>query len=135
MKHSFLQLVDLPDELLLMIFKNLENVLALYSFMGINRRFDQILHDPIFTNRLTLMTCSRYSCFYPMCSEIIDRFYFNISPEIHHEIQWLNLEASSMERLLATNYPKLSGLGLYNIKEETIEQHFTGNKTQLFVYS
>jgi hypothetical protein len=70
-----------------------------------------------------------------MCSEIIDRFYFNISPEIHHEIQWLNLEASSMERLLATNYPKLSGLGLYNIKEETIEQHFTGNKTQLFVYS
>lgn len=128
MNHAFLQLIDLPDELLLTIFKNLDKILAFSSLMGINRRFDQILQDRVFTDRLTLMTCSIDDNFYPMHYKTIDHFCVHILPQIHYNIQWLNLEASSMERLLlATNYPNLFGLGLYNIKQETIECHFTGN--------
>jgi len=129
MEHSVFQLIDLPDELLLMIFKNMKKALALYSFMGINKRFDEILQDPIFTNRLTLMTCSVNGHFYPMRYKTINRFCLHILPKIHHKIQWLNLEASSMERLLlATDYPNLYGLAVYNINQEIAERHFIGKR-------
>ncbi|CAF3919587.1 unnamed protein product [Rotaria magnacalcarata] len=40
-------------------------------------------------------------------------------PQIHHKIEWLNLEPTSMKRILhATNYPHLYGLGLYAVSVE-----------------
>ncbi|CAF4574058.1 unnamed protein product [Rotaria sp. Silwood2] len=50
---------------------------------------------------------------------ILDRFCLQILPEIHHKIKWLNLESSSIERILVTNYPNLYGLGLYDVEIET----------------
>jgi hypothetical protein len=45
----------------------------------------------------------------------------------HHKIKWLNLESSSIERiLLATNYPYLHGIGLYCINAETARYLFNG---------
>ena len=55
MKYSFVQLIDLPDEILLIIFKKLNNDEILYSLMNINIRLNQILHDPIFTNQISLL--------------------------------------------------------------------------------
>ncbi len=42
MEDSCIQLEDLPDEILLIIFKNLDNCHVLYSFMGLNQRLDRI---------------------------------------------------------------------------------------------
>ncbi|CAF4647704.1 unnamed protein product, partial [Rotaria magnacalcarata] len=79
-----------------------------------------IVHDPIFTSHLTLMRCFSDDSIDPLPDPILDRFCLQILPEIHHKIQWLNLESSSMKRiLLATNYPNLFGLGLYDIEIET----------------
>ncbi|CAF4739499.1 unnamed protein product, partial [Rotaria sp. Silwood2] len=50
----------------------------------------------------------------------LDRFCLQILPSIRHKIKWVNLESSSMKRILhATNYPNLYGLGLYDIEIET----------------
>jgi hypothetical protein len=54
MKHSMVQLIDLPDELLVMIFLNLNNVELLYSLMSINRRLNRTIFDSVFTKDLTL---------------------------------------------------------------------------------
>jgi hypothetical protein len=127
MEHVCLQLTDLPDELLMMIFKKLKKALALYSLMGINRRFDRILLDPTLVSRLTLMTCSSNGLIYPMRKKTIDRFCLYIMPKIHHKIEQLDLEALSMKRLLlATDYPNLRGLSLHNLVEETDGHIFTG---------
>ncbi len=40
--------VDLPDEILLIIFKKLNNVSLLYSLLSINKRLDKVLQDNIF---------------------------------------------------------------------------------------
>ncbi|CAF3067977.1 unnamed protein product [Rotaria sp. Silwood2] len=130
-EHSSLRLIDLPDELLLMIFKYMKKALALYSLMGINRRFDRILQDPIFVSHLTLMTCTSSSFIYPMYKKTIDRFCLYILPQIHHQVKWLNLEISSMKRLLlAVEYTNLCGLGLYNIREET-DRHIFNDESFL----
>ena len=127
MEHSHVRLSDLPDEVLLIIFKKLDNVQVLYSLMGINKRLDKILHDSIFTTSLTLLKYFSYDSIYSLSNSMLDRYCVKILPKINSKIKWLHLELSSMKRiLLSTNYPNLYGLGIYNIKKETALRLFTG---------
>ncbi|UJR11014.1 hypothetical protein I4U23_015198 [Adineta vaga] len=119
MGYSCANLNDLPEEILLSIFKKLSNVVLLYSLIRISARLNKIAHDSIFTKRLALMTLTPNGCVYPLADPILDRFCSYILPEIHKNIEWLELESSSMERiLLATNYLNLSKLGIYKIEAE-----------------
>ncbi|CAF3330018.1 unnamed protein product [Rotaria sp. Silwood2] len=88
--------------------------------MGINTRLDQIIRDPIFTRRLTLLRWSPTDFIYSLDNTILDRFCLQIIPQICHKIKWLNLESSSIERvLLAADYPNLYGLSLHNVEDKT----------------
>ncbi|CAF1195948.1 unnamed protein product [Adineta steineri] len=120
MEHLSTELNDLPDEILMIIFRKLFNTEVLYSLIDVNKRFNTIVRDPIFTNELTLMRCLSNNRNYPLPDPILDRFCFQILPSIRHKIKWLNLESSSMKRILnVTNYPNLYGLGLYDLEIET----------------
>ncbi|CAF2853570.1 unnamed protein product [Rotaria sp. Silwood2] len=126
MVHSSIQLTDLPDEILMIILKKLYGVEIFYSLIGVNKRLNKIIYDSIFTRVLTLLDYrldgSICSLRYPM----LDRFCLQILPKIHHKIEELNLEALSMTRiLLATNYPNLHGLSLYDLDIERAKYLFT----------
>ncbi|CAF1444063.1 unnamed protein product [Rotaria sordida] len=128
-EYSCVQLIDLPDEILMIILKKLSNVLVLYSLIDVNKRLNTIVCDSTFTSHLTLMRYFSDDCIYPLPDLMLGRF-LQILPEIHHNIKWLNLESSSMERiLLATNYPNLYGLGLYKIDIETAVSLFIDNSS------
>src|SRR5690349_20829140 len=110
MEYSCVQLNDLPDEILLIIFKKLANIEVLYSLIGVNKRLNKIAHDFVFTNHLALLTSTSDGFVYSLRYLILDRFCLHILPKIHQKIKWLDLESRSMERiLLATNYPNLCG--------------------------
>lgn len=127
MEHSCSQLDDLPDEILLLIFKELNNIEVLYSLMDINKRLNRTVRDSIFTSDLTLLRYWRDHSTYPLTNSMLDRFCSKILPVIHYKIQWINLESSSIKRiLLATNYPNLYGLGLYNLYPKTSKPLATG---------
>ena len=134
MQRSTIQLTDLPDEILLMIFKNINNVQLLYSMTGVNTRLDEIMSDPVFTRNLTLF---RYVSNYLICPLVdveLHRFHSQILPQIHYRIHTLNLESSTMERiLLAADYPNLHQLALYNVDDETAESIFA-RKTLKFLF-
>ncbi len=119
-------LLDLPEELLLIIFKQLNNVELLYSLMGINKQVDRILNDSSFTNNLSLINLSNnYIC--SLSSQILDRFSLEILPKIYQKIECLTVESFSMERILtAYDYPNLHKLCLISIEEETIIHLFNG---------
>jgi hypothetical protein len=126
-ESTCVQLNDLPDEILLIIFKKLNNISLLYSLLGINKRLDKILHDNIFTNTLTLFEYFSFDYISSLPNPIMDRFCSAILPSIEYKIKWFNLDASSMERiLLSGNYSNLSGLGIYNITEENALYLFRG---------
>ncbi|CAF2080803.1 unnamed protein product [Rotaria magnacalcarata] len=120
------ELTDLPDEILLLILKKLDNTKVLYSFIGVNK----LVHDSIFTNRLTVARCFSDDGPWPQSNnQILDQFCLQILPTIHHRIEWLNVEPSSLERiLLCTNYPNLCGLGLYNLEKKIALRIFTDKK-------
>ncbi|CAF3465394.1 unnamed protein product [Rotaria sp. Silwood1] len=111
MEKSSIQLNDLPDEILLIIFKNLNNINLLYSLIGVNKRLNKIVYDSMFTKSLKLFNYSSYDYIHPLPDLMLDRFCLQILRDIHHNIKWLELESSSMKRVfLSANYPNLFGL-------------------------
>ncbi|CAF4382402.1 unnamed protein product, partial [Rotaria sp. Silwood2] len=115
MEHYANQFINLPDGILLIILKKL-NAIDAFNLYGINERLDNILHDKIFTSKLTLFDWSSNELIRRLDDSLIDEFCLKILPQIHHKVKWLNLELSSIKRiLLATDYPDLYGIGLYNM--------------------
>jgi hypothetical protein len=127
MKYSTFHLDDLPDEILMIIFRKLNNLLLLYSLIGVNKRLNKIIQDPVFTRHLSLIQSLSIKFVHPLPEPILERFCSDILPVIYDKIQCLDLESSSVERiLLSTKYPNLCGLGLFNIQEKTAMDLFTG---------
>ncbi|UJR30007.1 hypothetical protein I4U23_017553 [Adineta vaga] len=131
MEYSCVQLTDLPDEILMIIFKKLRNVEALYSLTDVNTRLNKILHDPVFTSVLTLMDRSVNNRICSLSYPILHRFYLQILPQIHHKIQWLSLEISTMYIIPSKNDPNLYGLGFYGIRIQEVRCLFTN---EYFLY-
>ncbi|CAF4621798.1 unnamed protein product [Rotaria sp. Silwood2] len=74
----------------------------------------------MFTSCLTLFGYLTNGYIYPLPKIMLDRFCLQILPEIHHKINWLDLEPLTMKHiLLSANYPNLTGLGLFNIEKQT----------------
>jgi len=117
----------LPDEICLIIFKKINDISLLYSLMGINQRIDKILHDSTFTKTLSFMKDMSMDRICLFDNQIIDRFCLEILPRIEHKVEWINIEMSSMKRiLLSANYPNLYGLGIYNIDKADIFLDLSG---------
>ncbi len=136
MNKSLVQLDDLPDEILMHIFKKLYNNEVLYSFIDVNQRLNRIVHDPIFTRYLYLYKCFPYdNSTDPLPDPILDRLCSKILPEIGHEVTTLFLEATSMERILhATNYSNLNNLGLCDIDQKVATSLFFGKRFSLIYF-
>ncbi|CAF4846008.1 unnamed protein product, partial [Rotaria socialis] len=127
MKYSCIGLYDLPDEILMIILKKLNNFDVLFTLHGVNERLNRLIKDSIFTSRLTFVKWISNNFIDLISSDmILNRFRLQILPEIRHKIEWLDLESSSMKYVLrAAHYPNLYGLGLYNINEESVRCLFT----------
>jgi hypothetical protein len=115
MEYSF---IKLPDEILIIILKKLNNCDVLYSLIGVKKRLDSIVNNSIFAKSLTLTThCNSLS--YQFNDRIPDRFCLEILPKINDKIERLHVESKSMELILpATNYPHLHALGIYDLAPE-----------------
>ena len=131
MNHSSVQLMNLPDELLLIILKKLDTVDVLLSLMGSVVRLDQIVRDPCFTAEIDLIKLhDDERC--AQADTCIDRFCSDILPVIHHQIKWLKVQSTLMERiLLAADYNNLSQLDIFIPHEEPILR-FNGESTLAF---
>lgn len=105
MNRSHVQLLDLPDEILMYILKKLSKIDVLYSLLGTgNDRLNCLAQDKQFSNTLELIF---------MDDMLLNRFCNDILRYIHRNVQQLTVESSTMERiLLAGHYPNLSHLKL-----------------------
>jgi len=120
MSRSNIHLLDLPNEVLFIILRKLNNIDVLYSLLDINNgRLDIVAQDKIFTNILNFVDIDNIS--------LIDRFCIDILPRIHHNVKYIILEPVFMERiLLATVYPNLTELKLFNFEQQIALKYFTG---------
>ena len=122
MNQSGIHLLDLPNEILIIILKKLDNTDVLYSLFGINNeRLDILVEDDMFINILNFVQTSS------IIDSKLDRFCTSILPKKHHCIKKLILETAFMERiLLAGDYSNVTSLELFNFGQETVLRYFKG---------
>ncbi|CAF3929593.1 unnamed protein product [Adineta steineri] len=104
-----MNIVDLPDEILLHILKKLNNIDALCTFIGINEKLDRIVCDVSITRVIDLMAIELH--------QVADSKCMKILPRIHDKIESLTLQACLLPRVLQTNnYPHLRKLVIINLQ-------------------
>lgn len=134
MEYSCTQLIDLSDEILLIIFKELDCVDA-FNLLGINQRLDNILHDFNIINHITLFKCSSNNDIHRLDDKSVHFFCLEILPKIHNNITSLNIESSSIERIFTvTTFPNLRRLGLYAINANTAAHLFNSKKSMFSLF-
>jgi hypothetical protein len=101
MDYPYIRLTDLPNEILMIIFRKLNNLAVLYSLQGVSERLNRIVHDPIFTVHLSFVGWSSNNYINQFCRDmVLNRFCLQILPDIHAKIKSLNLEPSSVKHIL-----------------------------------
>jgi hypothetical protein len=114
-----INILDLPDEMLVAILNKLQPVDVLNSLVGVNERLDRVVCDRHFTTQEIELTQSA----------MLDRFCSYILPRICDDVTWLTVEPMTMERvLLAASYPNLSSLCIRNLDRDTAVLHFNGKR-------
>jgi hypothetical protein len=123
-------ITHLPDEIILITWNKLNKIDVLYSFLNVNRRFDKLVRDKIYTRSIELLKTNyeeEENC--SLSDQILDQFCLNILPQIHHSIEELILELHSVERILYSgDYLRLCKLTLVNLKEELAMRLFLGTR-------
>ncbi|CAF2819780.1 unnamed protein product [Rotaria sp. Silwood2] len=127
MNLSKVALLDLPNEILFMIFKKLDNIDVLYSLLDVdNQRLDIIAQENTFTNTLNFLIITLTDDILSLTDSIVDRFCTNILPRIHQNVKSLILDSLSMERiLLVGDYPNLTEIKLFNFNDKIVSRYFT----------
>ena len=96
MNKNRIDLLDLPNEILFLILRKIENVDILLSFMDINnRRLRSIIQDPMFVNVLNFVPMLQLNR--TMNSAKLDYFCLSILPRIEANIKSLVVESASMK--------------------------------------
>lgn len=130
MSRSEMNILDLPNEILVMIFKNLHSADALYSLIDVNDRFASMVLDSLHIRRLdTVMLIRKYQV--RRCTSIVGETLSEICnkilPRFHERLNELVVDQHSMEHLLrVVPYSRLGLLSLLHFDEATLLRCLTG---------
>ena len=117
MSNSIVSIVDLPDEILITIFKKLHNFDVLYSLVGVNKKLDNVACDVNFTRSVDLMTILSDGLDDSRTNAILDRFCMDILPRIRNKMECLTIQACFLQRVYhASNYLNLRSLTLISLE-------------------
>ncbi|CAF1316810.1 unnamed protein product [Rotaria sordida] len=127
MNQSNVGLLHLPNEILSIILKKLDNMDVLYSLLDVgNQRLNMIAQEKMFTKTLNFVIITSFDDILSITDSKLDRFCINILPKINLNVKSLILESGSMERiLLAADYPNLVELKLFNFNDKIVFNYFT----------
>ncbi len=136
-KNTYLNILDLPNEILLIIFNKLKQVDVLYSLVDVTQRFDRLVLDPLYIRNLDMTSMTMKSYYDPIYSidhQVLSRICKNVLRRIHHQVNELIVEQYSMEHILHTiNFPQLKLLSLVDFQEEVLLNSLIGKSLVFFI--
>ena len=128
--NNNLNILHLPDEILLIIFKKLNTNDALYSLVYVNKRFNRLVLNSLPIRNLdttNMVIKSYYDRRFSIDNNLLAIIYEKILPRIHRQLNELTVEQNSVKHiLLAADYPQLDSLSLVNFQKEILFQYLTG---------
>ncbi|CAF4096644.1 unnamed protein product, partial [Rotaria sordida] len=97
--NNRLNILDLPNEILLNIISKLSFIDVFYSLVDINERFYQLSVDPLYIRHLDMAVMTMKSLFEYTSSvddQVLSKICENILPFIHSQVYKLTLEQHSI---------------------------------------
>ncbi|CAF4726390.1 unnamed protein product, partial [Rotaria sp. Silwood2] len=133
MSRSNVNLLNLPDEILLLILKKLNNIDVLYSFIDVNNdHLNSLAQEKIFSDTINLVSIDNVSA---IDQQKLDRFCKVILPKIDENVKCFTLEPLSMECiLLAAEYSNLTELKLFNFTQDIDLNYFTNESSLRYIF-
>lgn len=125
MNESKCRLLDLPNEILLTILRNLNSVDVLYLLFYVgNERLNYLAQDKILSSTLDFASVDHSLLTY---QQKLDQFCLDILPRISSNVWCLIVEPIAMERiLLAADYSNLTRLKILNFEQKVAFKYLTG---------
>ncbi|CAF2991688.1 unnamed protein product [Rotaria sp. Silwood2] len=123
--YNHLNILDLPNEILAIIFNKLNMVDVFYSLVDVNDRFNRLIFYPLFIRHLDMIIDSS-SHHVILMDKQISKICDNVLPRIHHQITQITVEPHSIRRILTFNYSHLYSLSLVNFPESMLYEYFIG---------
>lgn len=125
-----INILDLPDEILLKILEKLLMIDVFQSFLNVNQRFNRLLLDSVYVRHFDMSTITAIHLSYednsPLNGEILSRICKEVLPKIHHHIHKLTVDQNTMKPVLhATRYPKLYSLSIIHIQDKILYRYLT----------
>ncbi|CAF1672233.1 unnamed protein product, partial [Adineta ricciae] len=119
-----MNILDLPNELLIIIFNKLNAVDSLYSLVDVNERFDEIVLEALHIQCLDTANMLKESSFdesAPVNQAILRKICEKILPRLHLQLNELVVDQNSLQHILFSNtYPQLSSLSLVNFQQKSL---------------
>ncbi|CAF2101954.1 unnamed protein product [Rotaria magnacalcarata] len=104
---NHLNILDLPNEILFIIFNELNMVDVLYSFVDVTQRLNQLVFDPFYRSNLSMTSMMMKSFnerIYSTDNQILDKICKNVLPRIYHQVKELIVEQYSIDNLIFSFY-------------------------------
>jgi len=125
--YNRLNIVNLPNEILIIILNKLYMIDVLYSFVDINERFNRLVLDPHYIYHLDMTMNLSVNHVSSIVNQVLTRICEKVLPLIHHQVNKVSVEPYSMKHILhTTNYPQLYSLSLVCFSERILFQHLKG---------
>lgn len=123
-------LLNLPDEILLMIFKELSMVDVLFFIANVDGRLNRIAHDFLYIRQLDLtgLSAIKSRCDHLLTDEqISSHICQKILPCICDQVQRIVVESYLMRDIFAAvSFPQLHSLSFRNFQDEALHRCLTG---------
>ena len=124
-------ILALPDEILLFVFKQLNVINAFDSLVDVNERFHRLVLDPLHIRHLDLTDPLIVGFLRHEASSIdaglLGRISRQVLPRIAHQVDHLTCEQSFLNEVLgAGSYSQLSSLSLLNCEQDLLYESLTG---------
>jgi hypothetical protein len=127
-----MDILDLPDEILLTIFQKLNGFDVLYSLVDVSQKLNNVACNINFTRAVDLTTISSNKADDARNNTILDRFCMNILPWIHDNVECLTVQACFLQRVFyAGNYLNWRKLTLINLELNMPSYIFNGMLLEL----
>ncbi|CAF3983473.1 unnamed protein product [Rotaria sordida] len=123
-----INILDLPDEILLIILQKLNMVDVFYSLVDLNKRFNQLIFDPLYIHHLDVTDKTSLDHNSPVDNQVFDQIRTKILPRLHCKVNKITVTSPSMEYIFNTiDYSQLHSLSLVNFQQETLLQYLTSD--------
>lgn len=133
LKSNYINILDLPDEILRIIFNKLNTTEIFYSLVGVNQRFDRLALDSLYIPHLDFVIKRSNIHNSSVDVHILDKICENVLPRINDKVTKLIVDPFFMKRILNdVHYPQLHSLTFVNFQPDMFLQHLSGMLINLF---